>query len=178
MRFNDYKRYTDRRGIFGFLNAYYRTANYRVIFWFRVRMRFRKYPILSMLCNLIFWRIAYGRSIEIPSGCKIGDGFYIIHSGNAVINSNATIGENFTAVSSFNIGGVFSGDKIGAPTIGDNVYLGTGVVILGDVNIGNNVLIGANSVVLSDIPSDSFAAGSPARVVNNTGSSGYIVRPL
>ncbi|MBV1876735.1 MAG: hypothetical protein KUG79_03740 [Pseudomonadales bacterium] len=141
-------------------------------------MTVRKYPLLSTLCNIIYWRIAYGRNFEIPSGCKIEDGFYVIHSGNVVINSKSRSGKNFTAVSSFNIGGVFNGEKTGSPTIGNNVYLGSGVVILGNVTIGDNVLIGANSVVLSDIPPNSLAVGTPARVVNYNGSSPYIVRPL
>lgn len=50
-------------------------------------------------------------------------------------------------------------------TIGENVFVGTGVVILKGVDIGNNAVIGARSVVTSDIPDDVIAAGNPCRVI-------------
>lgn len=178
MKYKDYTRYTDKKGIVGFFHAYYLTANYRVIFWHRLRMKWRKIPIIVQILNLIYWKVAFKRHVEIPSKCQIGDGFCIIHSGTAIINSNCVIGKNFTAVSSFNLGGVFEGDKKGSPTLGDNVYLGNNVVILGNVTIGDNVLIGANSVVLKDIPDNAVAVGSPAVVKNYNGAGDYIVRPL
>ena len=50
---------------------------------------------------------------------------------------------------------------------GNNVYIGTGVTILGPVNIGNNVIIAAGTVVLHDVPDNSIVAGVPAKVVKN-----------
>lgn len=52
----------------------------------------------------------------------------------------------------------------GVPVIGNNVHIGAGAVLLGDISIGNNVFIGANAVVLEDIPNDSIAVGIPARI--------------
>ena len=49
--------------------------------------------------------------------------------------------------------------------IGDNVFIGYGVIIMPGVNIGNNVVIGAGSVVTRDIPSDTVIAGVPAKVI-------------
>lgn len=57
--------------------------------------------------------------------------------------------------------------KIGRVTIGDNVFIGAGTVVLPGVTIGNNVIIGANSTVTHDIPENSVAAGSPARVISS-----------
>lgn len=57
--------------------------------------------------------------------------------------------------------------KIGRVTIGDNVFIGAGTVVLPGVTIGNNVIIGANSTVTHDIPKNSVAAGSPARVISS-----------
>jgi len=54
----------------------------------------------------------------------------------------------------------------GVPVIGDNVYIGCGAVILGDVDIGDGSTIGANSVVLSDVPQGATVAGVPAEVVS------------
>ena len=49
-------------------------------------------------------------------------------------------------------------------TIGDNVWIGGGAVILPGVTIGNNVVIGAGSVVTKSIPANSIAYGNPCRV--------------
>lgn len=57
--------------------------------------------------------------------------------------------------------------KIGRVTIGDNVFIGAGTVVLPGVTIGNNVIIGANSTVTHDIPENSVAAGSPARIISS-----------
>jgi maltose O-acetyltransferase len=64
--------------------------------------------------------------------------------------------------------------KIGLVQIGNNVFIGTGSIILPNVRIGDNVVIGAGSVVTRDIPDDSLALGNPARVVGKT--SEYIER--
>ena len=56
-------------------------------------------------------------------------------------------------------------DKIGAIKIGNNVYVGYGTTIFGNVTIGDNVIIGANSVVTKDVPDNSVVAGTPAKVI-------------
>lgn len=55
--------------------------------------------------------------------------------------------------------------------IGDNVFLGTGTIVLKGVRIGDNSIIGAGSVVTADIPPNSIAAGNPARVLREIGAS-------
>jgi maltose O-acetyltransferase len=57
--------------------------------------------------------------------------------------------------------------KIGRVTIGDNVFIGAGSIILQNVCIGKNSIIGAGSVVTKDIPADSIAAGNPAKVIDS-----------
>lgn len=51
------------------------------------------------------------------------------------------------------------------PTIGDNVSIGAGAVLLGGIKIGNNVSIGANAGVLKDLPENVVAVGVPAKVI-------------
>ena len=58
--------------------------------------------------------------------------------------------------------------KIGLVEIGNDVFIGSGSIILPNVRIGNNVVIGAGSVVSKDIPDDSLVLGNPARVVGKT----------
>lgn len=101
--------------------------------------------------------------ISIPAATDIGKGFRIHHFGGVIFHSKVKIGENCTVYQ-----GVTLGDKGGygdPPTIGNNVLIGAGAKILGDITIGDNVAIGANAVVLSSIPSNSIAAGIPAKVV-------------
>ncbi len=53
------------------------------------------------------------------------------------------------------------------PIIGDRVFIGTGVKILGPITIGDDVRIGANAVVIDDVPSGSTVVGVPARIVHS-----------
>ena len=89
-----------------------------------------------------------GLGVIIGDGCLIGE--------NVIIRQNVTLGGK-------NYGGVFK-----YPQIGDNVMIGSGAVVLGDIRVGNNVKIGANAVVLNDVPDNSTAVGIPAKVVNAT----------
>jgi maltose O-acetyltransferase len=60
---------------------------------------------------------------------------------------------------------VGAGTKLGRVTIGNNVFIGTGTIILCNTHIGNNVVVGAGSIVTRDLPDDGVYAGSPARRV-------------
>lgn len=81
----------------------------------------------------------------------------VIHA-RTVIGSNCEIFQNVTMGSKWS-GGICRG---GAPHIGNNVFIGAGAVILGDIEIGDNSIIGANAVVTKDVPENSIAVGVPA----------------
>ena len=78
--------------------------------------------------------------------------FGIFISNSAHIGKNAVIFHQVTIGSNTIVGG-----NNGAPTIGDNVYIGCGAKVIGNVNIGNNVRIGANCIVVKDVPCNSVA---------------------
>ena len=103
--------------------------------------------------------------IEIHPAAKIGNGLFIDHGMGVVIGETAIIGNDCTIFHGVTLGG--RGNSMGKrhPTLGDNVLVGSGAKILGNINIGNNVKIGANAVVLNDIPDNATAVGMPARVV-------------
>ena len=111
--------------------------------------------------------------IQISPATKIGKGFYIGHWGSIVINVKE-IGENVNIIQTCTIGVAYRGDRGGVPTIGNNVYIGSGARIFGDIKIGNNVAIGVNSVVTRDVIDNSVVVGAPAKVISMSGSEGYI----
>ena len=96
-----------------------------------------------------------------PSLCKNYDGgLYIAHGTSVQIYANK-IGKNLWMHHNVTIGMI--GD--GRPVIGDNVYIGTGAVILGGITIGNNVRIGANAIVIDDVPDNAVVVSPKAKVI-------------
>jgi serine O-acetyltransferase len=91
----------------------------------------------------------------------VGKGFVIEHSGGIVVSGFASFGDNCRIRNGVVIGLSRVEDPC-APQFGDNVDIGAGAKVLGNIRIGNNVLIGANAVVITDVPSNSIAVGVPA----------------
>lgn len=100
--------------------------------------------------------------IEIYYSSYIGPGLCVVHGGGSVIGARVKIGKNFTIHQNCTLG-----DRHGGrPTIGDNVKMYAGSMVLGDVTIGDNSIIGANSLVIDSFPANSILVGSPARNIN------------
>lgn len=96
---------------------------------------------------------------------QIDEGLQIYHFGSIVINGNAVIGKNCQLHGNNCIGnkGI---NNLGAPIIGDNVDIGFGAIIIGNIKIANNVKIGAGSVVVNDVLDDGATiVGCPAKVI-------------
>lgn len=81
-----------------------------------------------------------------------------------VIHKDAKIGQNCVIESNVTIGGRNNDPNV--PVIGDNVFIGTGARIIGNVHVGDNSIIGANAVVLHDVPERCSVAGVPARILH------------
>lgn len=99
--------------------------------------------------------------IEIFYSAEIGKGFKINHGVGTVIGARCKIGDNCMIHQNCTIGD----RKGGRPTIGNNVIIYAGAMILGDITIGDNTIIGANSVVTKSCPPNSILVGSPAKIV-------------
>lgn len=127
-----------------------------------------KLPAISQLFRISYFFmnkiIEITTGISISSKAEIGEGFYVGHFGQIFIHPNVTIGKKCNIGQGVTIGTLGLG-RHGTPKIGNNVYIGTGAKILGDICIGSNVRIGANAVVIKDIPDNSTAVGVPARVI-------------
>ena len=110
----------------------------------------------------------YGRitGFQIPPN-TIGKGITIWHWGPIIVNPSVRIGNNCTLYPGVLIGHKEEG--LPAPQIGDNVFIGSGAKIIGDVFIGDYVIIGPNTVIVKDVPSNSVVVGNPARIVRQNG---------
>ena len=101
--------------------------------------------------------------ISIPARCRIGKGLRIHHFGGIILHSTAELGENCTLYHGVTIGD--RGGSGGAARIGNNVLIGAGAKIIGEITIGDNCVIGANTVVTKDMPPATVAVGSPCRFI-------------
>ena len=108
---------------------------------------------------------------DIHPGATIGKSFFIDHATGVVIGETAVIGDHVIIYQGVTLGGVSASKGKRHPTIGNNVVIGTGAIVLGNITIGNNVRIGAGSVVLKDIPDDSTVVGIPGEIVKHKGVS-------
>lgn len=103
--------------------------------------------------------------VEIHQAARIGGGFFIDHGHGVVIGETAEVGRNVVLFHQVTLGGTGKERGKRHPTLRDNVVVGTGAKILGNIQIGNNVYVGANSVVLRDVPDNCTVVGIPGRVV-------------
>ncbi|MGI0480929.1 serine O-acetyltransferase [Geminocystis sp. CENA526] len=107
--------------------------------------------------------------IEIHPGATIGKGVFIDHGMGVVIGETTIIGDYCLIYQGVTLGGTGKQSGKRHPTLGENVVVGGGAKVLGNILIGSNVRIGAGSVVLKDVPSDSTVVGIPGRVVYRSG---------
>lgn len=100
--------------------------------------------------------------IEIHPGAVIGKGLVIDHGTGVVIGETAIIGDNCVIYHGVTLGGTGKQHAKRHPTIGNNIFIGAGAKLLGNITIGDNTKIGANAVVLHDCEADSVLVGIPA----------------
>lgn len=146
----------------------------RTCAYFRAHSLFRYFlfPLAWLLLNHYDYK--YGISISFRT--QIGSGLYISHNGGIVINSHAIIGKNCNISHQVTLGVANRGKRKGYPIIGNNVYIGPGAKVIGNIHVGNNVAIGANCVVTKDVPDNSVVVGIPGQIISSEGSQGYINR--
>lgn len=105
--------------------------------------------------------------IEIHPAAKIGRNLFIDHGVGVVIGETAIIGDNCTIYQNATLGGTGKERNKRHPTLKNNVIVGAGAKILGNITIGNNVKVGANAVVLKDVPDNCTVVGV-GRIVNTS----------
>jgi serine O-acetyltransferase len=149
-------------------------------FWVLVTYRFGRWryglrpafvrKFFSMLYKILYKWTQIVTGVDLPCEVEIGRNFIIDHFGGIVVSGYAKFGDN-CRIRNGVVVGLARTDRPCAPVFGNNVDIGTGAKILGDIRIGNNVLIGANAVVLTDVPDDSIAVGIPAVIKPRKGTA-------
>lgn len=140
-------------------------------FWVLIVYRFGRWrytinnvlirKICSFLYKILYKLVQVLTGIELPCEVEVGKNFLIDHFGGIVISGYAKFGDN-CRIRNGVVVGLKNVNEPCAPQIGNNVDIGAGAKLLGNIKIGNNVSIGANSVVLTDVPDNSIAVGVPA----------------
>lgn len=112
--------------------------------------------------------------IEIHPGATIGKRLFIDHGMGVVIGETAEVGDDVLLYQGVTLGG--TGNECGKrhPTIGNNVVVGAGAKVLGDITLADNVKVGASSVVVHSVPANATVVGIPARIVKSRSIVGQL----
>jgi serine O-acetyltransferase len=136
--------------------------NHRIAhFFYKLRLFF-----LARLISQISRHIT---GIEIHPGAQIGKGFFIDHGMGVVIGETSIIGDNVLLYQGVTLGGTGLEKGKRHPTIGNNVVIGAGAKVLGNITVGDNSYIGANAVVIKDVPANSTVVGVPGKITKQDG---------
>ncbi len=121
--------------------------------------------------------VRFATGIEIHPAATIGEGFFIDHGMGVVIGATTIIGRNVTLYQGVTLGGTSLKPGKRHPTLLDNVVVGVGAAILGDILVGENAHVGAGSVVVKDVPPNATVVGIPGRIVPKTANRRRRRRP-
>jgi len=162
----DYFRYGGKKQAGRYLVKFHRlfrkantTSNPIILAWYRFRLS----------------KHSSKHHIEIGYNCNIGKGLYLGHSYNITVNPHAILGEWCTLNKGVTIGQENRGLRKGAPTIGNQVWIGANSTVVGKITIGDDVLIAPNTFVNRDIPSHSIVIGNPCIIKpSQNATEGYI----
>jgi serine O-acetyltransferase len=136
--------------------------SFRILGLTRVREMARRFHVPVVNRALRLWQMAiYG--VEIGKNVELGEGVYFVHTLGIIIGGDAKIGNRVRFMGSNTVG---TAKDDGYPTVGDDVIIGCGARILGNVEVGRGAIIGANAVVIEDVPAGATVVGVPARVVS------------
>ncbi len=131
-----------------------------------------KLPFLPRMLSH-FTRFLTG--VEIHPGARIGKGVFIDHGMGVVIGETSEIGDRCLLYQGVTLGGTGKDSGKRHPTLAENVVVGAGAKVLGDIYIGTNTRIGAGSVVVKNVEANSTVVGIPGRIVHQSGAK---INPL
>ena len=126
------------------------------------RLHAWKIPILPRLLAHV---MRFMTGIEIHPAARLGKGFFIDHGMGVVIGETTEAGDQCTIYQGVTLGGTSLSHGKRHPTLGNGVVVGVGASVLGAITLGDNVRVGGGSVVVKDVPANATVVGIPARVV-------------
>lgn len=174
---SDLFRYAGRCSLKSFLRYYFFGRGFHYTFWMRVTRYLSTKPLLKPLffiSRLNLYRLSTKYGIEIGYQVEVGYGLYIGHFGCVVVSNMSSIGHNVNLSQGVTLGQANRGKNAGAPSLGDEVYIGPGAKIVGAVNIKSFTAIGVNAVVTKDSDEFDVLVGIPAKSISKKGSDSYI----
>ncbi len=174
IRYDFYRNTGGKSGLPSFIVAYMFVPSVRYLFWLRLAQYYKNRIILFKMIRLLLKRYSYKFGYQIHPLAEIGKGLHLRYIGMILVNPGAKLGNNVNIQAGAIIGQVNRGKHLGCPVIGDNVWIGAYAVIVGNITIGNNVLIAPNSFVTESIPDNAVVSGNPAKIINFSGTKGYI----
>lgn len=149
------------RGFIGFVWVFRKFPEYRALLYFRMGKMIKS-----------FYSLLYKGQCALDiceNGMKVGSNLMIWHGFATIINAKR-IGSNCSVWQQVTIGNKLDCEEA-KPTIGNNVKICAGAIIIGNITIGDNVIIGAGSVVTKDVPNNCVVAGVPAKIIKTKGNS-------
>ncbi len=132
---------------------------------------------LFLLARILSQAARFLTGIEIHPGAKIGRRLFIDHGNGVVIGETAIVGDDVTLYQGVTLGGTGKEHGKRHPTLEDNVVVGGGAKILGNIIVGKNCRIGAGSVVLRNVPENSTVVGVPGHIIFREGKRVVITDP-
>lgn len=103
--------------------------------------------------------------VDINPAARIGHGIMLDHATGFVMGETAVVGNDCSILQGVTLGGTGKADEDRHPKIGNNVLIGAGACVLGNIKIGDRAKIAAGSVVLKDVGEQCTVAGVPAKPV-------------
>ena len=145
-----------------YFKGFQAVQSYRVAHWLWAEGRRDLAYFFQMRCSEVF-------GIDIHPAARIGQGIMIDHAHSIVIGETAVVGDNVSMLHSVTLGGTGKEEEDRHPKIADEVLIGAGAKVLGNIKVGCCSRIAAGSVVLADVPPATTVAGVPAKVVGTAG---------
>lgn len=150
------------------LEVFLAYPGFHAIILHRVAHRLHNWGLM-LVARLISHFSRWITGIEIHPGASIGPGFFVDHGMGVVIGETSIIGEDVTLFQGVTLGGTGKTRTKRHPTLEDNVVVGAGANVLGNITIGEGSRIGSGSVVVQSVPDNSTVVGIPGRVVKRQG---------
>ena len=170
-------KYSISNDLFGTMAGYikYFVGSEKMAIWrWQRRLRYTEYyynsghRILYLINKVLFNYKSNKYGIHIGLN-NFGKGLKIMHLGSVLVNGNVKVGMDCTV--HINTAIVAHGLEGGTPVLGNNIVIGVGTVILGNITIADGIAIGANSVVNKSFIEKNIAiAGVPAKKISNNGT--------